>query len=137
MICALPIEASSLTKQKTAVGQTIVLKNNLLVHVSGMGDEQARAGALNLINRGVTTLISWGTAGGLESTLRRGQLLLPDQVINEGNQVFSVDKLWQDHLRTRWPSMWSSITGHYYKPINWSPRLRINASYSFSIAQRQ
>jgi adenosylhomocysteine nucleosidase len=99
ILAALPIEARSLTPKKLSIGQTIALKNNLLLHIAGMGAEQARVGAYHLLSRGVNALVSWGTAGGLAPGLRAGQLVLPNQVMDEQRHVFNVDAEWRTQLK--------------------------------------
>ncbi|MBS0349818.1 MAG: hypothetical protein JSR33_01290 [Proteobacteria bacterium] len=99
VVCALPIEACTLTHYRPEIGQTVVVNEKLLVHVSGMGENQARIGAQKLIEKGASALISWGTAGGLQVALGHGQLLLPNQVIHHDKSVFTVDSVLQSQLQ--------------------------------------
>lgn len=98
VITALPAEAQSLTLQKLQIGQTLLLKPRLLLHVSGMGHARAHAGAVQLIRYGARALVSWGTAGGLAPGLEAGKLVLPDIVMNEQNQIFKTDASWRNEL---------------------------------------
>ena len=66
ILVALPIEARSLTSQKLAVGQTVSLTDDLILHISGIGAHRARAGAMHALGIGAGALVSWGTAAGLD-----------------------------------------------------------------------
>jgi adenosylhomocysteine nucleosidase len=101
ILVALPIEARCFTSQKMAVGQTLAIKNNFLVRVSGMGAAAAQAAAAQLIADGVTALVSWGTAGGLAPDLLPGQLLMPSWVMDQQHNRFAVDKVWRARLQNQ------------------------------------
>lgn len=101
VVCALPIEARCLSKQPLPVGQTVALKNNILLHTAGMGPERARSAAMFLIDSGVDALISWGTAGGLAPGVTAGQLILPNQIIDQKNNIFNVNVLWRNQLQMK------------------------------------
>lgn len=99
IITALPIEARCFIKKKLWVGQTLSLKNNILLHIGGMGSVCAQAAAHLLISRGVDALVSWGVAGGLAPNIRSGQLVLPNKIIDQKNNVFPVNSAWRDQLQ--------------------------------------
>lgn len=99
IIAALPIEARILSKKKLAIGETIILPNQSLLQVAGMGAECARQAAQHLISRGASALISWGTAAGLAPGLRPGQLLLPDKIIAKNHAMYPVTQFWRDRLQ--------------------------------------
>lgn len=94
IVCAMSVEARALTVSKVPPGQIIELSNNLFLYISGMGAQQAEIAARSLINRGVGALISWGTAGGLASTTRPGQLVIPERVLDDQGREFAVDGEW-------------------------------------------
>jgi len=49
---------------------------------AGANAERAYLGALSLADQGATLLVSFGIAGGLDPTLRPGDLVLPDAVVS-------------------------------------------------------
>jgi adenosylhomocysteine nucleosidase len=100
ILVALPVEARSLTSQKLRVGQTVSLTDNLILHISGMGAHRARAGAMHALGNGAGALVSWGTAAGLERYAPPGRLILPNQIIDQEQRIFTVDSLWRDQLQS-------------------------------------
>ncbi len=101
ILVALPVEARSLTPQKLAVGQTVSLADNLILHISGMGADRARAGAMHVLGMGAKALVSWGTAAGLDRYAPPGRLILPNQIIDQDRRIFAVDRLWRDQLQNK------------------------------------
>lgn len=55
----------------------IIIKNNLRLVISGMGEQAASHAAKILADSGVNILVSWGTAGGLSSDHTAGEVLFP------------------------------------------------------------
>jgi adenosylhomocysteine nucleosidase len=100
MVVALPIEARMLTRETLAFRTTISIKENILLHIGGMGGQAAEAASQDLLRHGATGLISWGTAGGLSPALAAGTLVLADRILSKRQEVFETDKIWRDHLRT-------------------------------------
>jgi adenosylhomocysteine nucleosidase len=98
IITALPAEARSLTSQKLKIGQTVTLAPHLNLHVSGVGANRGRAAALHAIGQGAKALVSWGTAGGLDTHLPPGRLVLPDRLIDPQQRIFPVDSAWRNQL---------------------------------------
>ena len=58
------------------------LGDGALLVVSGMGGELAAAGAHRLAEAGVSALLSFGLAGGLDPALDAGRVVLPSEVIS-------------------------------------------------------
>ena len=85
-VCALPTEARALTScppgeiRATPFG---------LVACSGIGPERAHQSASQLIRLGVTSLISFGTAGGLSETARPGVLCVPEVVLTPDGRRYT------------------------------------------------
>ena len=98
IIAALPVETRCLTSRRIYVGETILLAEDIMLCVSGMGAQCALAAAQKMINSGVTALISWGTAGGLAPHVRPGQLFLPNYVMDEKAQIYPVSQSWRERL---------------------------------------
>jgi adenosylhomocysteine nucleosidase len=68
--------------------------------VGGIGTALATRAAMQLIERGVSALISWGCAGGLHPDLRAGTLMLPEQILSVDGQ-YRVDSAWRSQLIDR------------------------------------
>lgn len=63
----------------------------LAVEVTGGRPERAEAAAARLADADVLALLSWGIAGGLDPSLGRGTLVVPDGVIVPGGLPFAFD----------------------------------------------
>jgi adenosylhomocysteine nucleosidase len=101
IVVAMTDEAKTLTKKPLGIGQTIEVREGVLVHLSGVGRKRAARAAQSLLNRGATALLSWGTAGGLVPGLAPGSLVLPKAVMGSDLSLFQVDPSWHDRLRSR------------------------------------
>lgn len=55
--------------------------------VSGMGPEKARDAAHHMFAAGISRVLVWGTAGGLDPLLKPGTLFLPDAVLDARSGV--------------------------------------------------
>ena len=99
IISALPAEANCLTNYSLP-SKKILTINDTLILVSGIGSENAASAAQQLINHGATSLLSWGTAGGLSDTLRFGDILLPQfvQLSNTENGQYQTDHNWRQQI---------------------------------------
>jgi adenosylhomocysteine nucleosidase len=101
IVVAMTDEAKTLTKKPLGIGQTIEVREGVLVHLSGVGRKRAARAAQSLLNRGATALLSWGTAGGLVPGLAPGSLVLPKAVMGSDLSLFQVDPSWHERLRSR------------------------------------
>jgi hopanoid-associated phosphorylase len=91
-----------------------------LVEVSGGGEKRARAAAHRLLERGATSLVSWGVAGGLDPDLEPGTVVLPDVVVDTDGSSYPVDVAWRDRLLMRLRSRVVTCTSplvHATQPI--------------------
>jgi len=77
------------------------LPNGTLLLVSGIGAVRAHRAAEELIKAGVTSLISWGTAGALVPSLSAGSLVIPQEVLLPGHKAFVADTAWHERLCAR------------------------------------
>jgi len=110
IVAALKDEARLLTRQPLALRQTVALDEQVSLQVSGMGRDRARAAGEDLIARGATALLSWGTAAALDPALQPGTLMLSHKVVAADGRVLHVDKAWQESVSR---SLSSSINIHY------------------------
>ncbi|MGH8598629.1 MAG: hypothetical protein ACREXT_18395 [Gammaproteobacteria bacterium] len=76
MVAALPAEAATIRRVQHRAGSGFRLLQG------GVGARHAAAAAQSLVDGGVTRLISWGTAGGLEPGLRAGSLIVYQAAID-------------------------------------------------------
>jgi adenosylhomocysteine nucleosidase len=88
IVVALPEELSTLTSKKIDKGCCVFITDNIVLAYSGAGADNARTASELLIAQGATRLISWGCAAALSETLKPGDLVLPDTLIDaEGNHL--------------------------------------------------
>lgn len=81
-----------------AVGELLHLPEGVLLKLSGIGARRARLASEVLVEKGVTSLLSWGSAGGLLPALSPGSLILPERVLSSDQISFSVDAPWHERL---------------------------------------
>lgn len=98
IITALPAEANCLTQYAFQTQMISAISDNTLVLISGIGAQNAAFAAQKLINEGVTTLVSWGTAGSLSENLQPGDIVLPESVQLSHDQIYRVDQNWRQQL---------------------------------------
>ncbi len=84
-------EAQSLTKHP-------VVSGGALLQISGIGAKRAHLAARTLLEKGATSLLSWGSAGGLIEGLSPGSLVLPKNIIAVDRSVYPVDATWRENL---------------------------------------
>ena len=86
IVAALPAELRCFSAN-LPLTRPFSVNQNITVIVSGIGSQNSTAACQELINHGVTALISWGTAAGLSPSLVSGDLCLPDAIITRtGNR---------------------------------------------------
>lgn len=96
VVAALPQEARCLAGVRLTPG-ALHRVGETLIRCCGPGEARAQRAAESLIEQGVRALVSWGTAGALEPTLRPGDLVLADTVLTEQGGL-AVDPGWQRRL---------------------------------------
>ena len=107
IIVALPEELSTLTKQKISRGDCAFIAENILVACSGSGPGNAKKAAKLLLDRGSRQLISWGCAAALDTSLKPGDLNLPETLIAENQRHYPADPDWYRQV--------ADILSDYYK----------------------
>lgn len=98
IVAPLPSEARCLTSHRHRTGERIDLGQGACVLVSGVGPERARRAALELVDSGAQALVSFGCAGGLDPSIRVGEVLLPERVIDGGRVEVTTDATWRRAL---------------------------------------
>ncbi len=110
IIIALPEELSTLTTQKLARGQSLFIKDDLVIIYSGTGRDNAIKAAKILISKGAKGLISWGCAGALAPNLASGTLLFPEKIMTATGDNLSVSENWLTHVKKNLPIIHRSVT---------------------------
>jgi adenosylhomocysteine nucleosidase len=91
IVVATTVEARSLAKHP-------VVTSGALLQISGIGAKRAHLAARTLLEKGATSLLSWGSAGGLIPGLSPGSLVLPKKIIAVDGSVYPVDATWRESL---------------------------------------
>lgn len=110
----MPIEAQTLLAKRFQIGETVVLNDDTLLHVSGVGAEFAERGAQKLVEQGAESLISWGVAGGIAPGISAGQLVVPEIIFDEGDR-FQVDTDWLNQIKSFLPKEIKMVGGALYQ----------------------
>lgn len=95
IIVALPEELSTLTSTKIDKGHCVFISDTLVVACSGTGTNNARASAELLIMKGAARLISWGCAAGLSASVKPGDLIVADHLIDADASKIAVNPEWR------------------------------------------
>jgi adenosylhomocysteine nucleosidase len=98
VVVALEIEARGLVEKSAIQGGSACLPEGIIVIISGNGAEKGRHAAKNLLGKGATALVTWGSAGGLDPALLAGSLVLPEKILLPSQTVFAVDVAWHRRL---------------------------------------
>lgn len=97
IVAALPQEGRCLTRKPLPQSFPVqVTEEGPLLVVSGIGPRHSLRGAEALLGAGVTGLISWGFAGGLEPGLAPGTAVLPESLADMGPSAINGD--WRRRL---------------------------------------
>ena len=89
------------TAEATSLPKHPLFRGRVLLQISGIGANRAHLAARILLEKGATSLLSWGSAGGLIPGLSPGSLVLPKKIIGVDGSVYSVDSAWHETLRTQ------------------------------------
>lgn len=82
IIVALPEELTTLTSKRISKGHCLFIADKLLVAYSGAGPNNAQLAAELLVAKGAVRLMSWGCAAALSASLKPGDLILADKLID-------------------------------------------------------
>jgi adenosylhomocysteine nucleosidase len=109
IVTAMRMEARCITRGRLPFNQKISLGQSGSIWLCGMGEEAARQAAKGLKKGGATALMSFGFAGALDSSLRPGDLVLPETV--HAGYSMPVDLGWRSRLRQMLPASLSVSGG--------------------------
>ncbi len=91
IITALPRESKTVIKTALRAGNCQATHEKITVCCCGIGNKNALKAAKKLVNRwNCNFLISWGSAASLENSLKPGTLLLPDCIVDEDGNEYTV-----------------------------------------------
>ncbi|WP_111747548.1 phosphorylase family protein [Salinisphaera orenii] len=96
IVAALPSETAMFARLRA--GSHTTLSGGHQLALSGIGATRAKATARKLVADGAETLISWGSAAGLEPSLPAGTLVLPSTLVAADGERFQTDADWRRHL---------------------------------------
>jgi adenosylhomocysteine nucleosidase len=94
LVAALPVETRGLAG-RLEPGASAPLAGTGRMRLCGIGGRNARSAAIALADSGVTALLSWGSAGGLDPGLQAGDLILPEVVLSADGRRFPVATDWR------------------------------------------
>lgn len=72
-----------------------------LVFCAGGSNRRAQEGAISLAEQGITGLLSFGVAGGLDLKFGPGSLMVADRVVNRDGATFEADAAWRQRITVR------------------------------------
>jgi adenosylhomocysteine nucleosidase len=99
VVAALETEARRLGTRVRRADGLATLSDGALLAVSGMGCTSAAIASQRLADAGVTALMSFGLAGGLDPGLRAGTIILPSEVISLDGAGFLTAQAWRERFR--------------------------------------
>ena len=99
IIVALPEELTTLTSKRISKGHCLFIADKLLVAYSGAGPNNAQLAAELLVAKGAARLMSWGCAAALNASLKPGDLILANKLIDSGNIEMAVNADWYSYTK--------------------------------------
>jgi adenosylhomocysteine nucleosidase len=99
IVVALPEELSTLTSTKIDKGCCVFISDTIVLVYSGAGANNAQSASELLIAQGATRLISWGCAAALSETLKPGDLVLADTLIDTEGARIDIAPDWHDFAK--------------------------------------
>jgi adenosylhomocysteine nucleosidase len=94
IVVALPEELSTLTSRKISKGCCVFITDTIVLGYSGAGADNARAASEQLLTQGASRLISWGCAAALSESLKPGDLILANTLIDAEGAEFGIHDEW-------------------------------------------
>jgi adenosylhomocysteine nucleosidase len=80
------------------ISELASLGDGALLAVSGIGRAAAQAAACALVDAGVSALMTFGMAGGLDPALAAGSVVLPCELISADGTRFSASRPWRERV---------------------------------------
>lgn len=111
IVCAMPLEARTLTRSALPRGQCATPFRDCTVICSGIGGVNARRAVTALLDHGVDAIVSWGCAGGLHPGLTPGTLVLPGRVLDAGGETIDTDLALHHRLQSALAGAGAIVSG--------------------------
>ena len=102
IVTAMRVEARCVTSLRVPFNKRISLGESAAIWLCGIGADAAREAAEGLKAGGATALMSFGLAGALDSSLRPGDLVLPESIYSDC--LLPIDLGWRARLRQLLPA---------------------------------
>ena len=99
IVVALPEELTTLTSKTVEKGCCIWISDNLLAAYSGAGVANALSASELLVAKGAKQLISWGCSAALSPSLRQGDLILADKLLDSDHMIMDVNADWHNYSK--------------------------------------
>jgi adenosylhomocysteine nucleosidase len=80
------------------LNELALLGGGSLLAVSGIGRDAAEAAARALVEAGVSALITFGMAGGLDPALKAGSVVLPRELISPEGKRYAACQSWRERV---------------------------------------
>ncbi len=109
IVTALRSEANCVTSLRLPYNKMVSVGDDSSVWFCGIGGDAARTAATGLHAGGVHALVSFGIAGALDSSLKPGDLVLPESIHAE--QIQPVTLAWRSRLQQLLPSHLKIVGG--------------------------
>lgn len=106
---ALRAEARCVTPRPISLNEKIVLNEQTVLYLSGIGSKAAQIAAEHLCQQGATRLVSFGVAGALDARLKPGDLVLPDAIHDE--MLLPVELKWRNRLHHKLANELTVVNG--------------------------
>ncbi len=111
VVAALDAEARTLGAPARSDKGFGITRDGIRIAVSGIGAAAATAAAHRLADAGVTSLVSWGLAGGLDPQLCAGTICLPEVLVAADGTRFSTDHHRRELVAASIISRRAAVTG--------------------------
>jgi adenosylhomocysteine nucleosidase len=80
------------------LSELALLGEGSLLAVSGIGHTAAKAAANALVDAGVSALMTFGMAGGLDPALTAGTIVLPSELVSADGTRFATCRTWRQRI---------------------------------------
>lgn len=118
IVVALPEEVTTLTSKRIEKRHCVFIRDKVLIAYSGAGADNAKIAADLLINKGANRLISWGCAAALSDSLKPGDLVLADTLIDVDDNELTLSSAWYDFVKSVINSVLPVYSGALTESVN-------------------
>lgn len=98
IVTALASEAACLTHENLSPALPCPISDRLLLVLSGMGESRVNHALESLLAMKVDGLISFGTAGALCSSMKSGDIVIPEKIVGAHGNTMNTSPSWRDWI---------------------------------------